>query len=100
MIGWVIKLAGYEAAPAEEMVKAGQDAPAAPKATQNAESDESALLDAREALFETARDFGAKQGNEKQFVELKLKKGKIAWTKLTLRHYAVLRTELKAKCTK
>lgn len=107
MIGWVIKLAGYEATPSEEMMKA-QDVAPAPKVApvgkqgdkQPTEQDESALLDAQEALFETARDFGAKQGNEKQFIETKLKKGKIAWNKLTLKHYSMLRTEINGKLTK
>jgi len=107
MIGWVIKLAGYEAAPAEEMTKVGQDATPGSKATQTAKQGvkitpgkpATADSSAKEKLFTLAREYGAVAGKETKVIEASLKM-KINWVKCTEANLQKIYTEFLAKTVK
>lgn len=93
---------GEEKIDTKLLVQAGGAVNASAEEIQTDKSEykkQSTALDNREALYETARDAGAKQGQEKQFIEQKLDK-KIDWSKLTAKHYSMLKTELMSKETK
>lgn len=104
MIGWVIKLAGYEAAPAEEMTKVGNGATPDSKTTQTAkqgvkpipQKPAGANSPAKEKLFALAREYGAIAGKETKVIEASLKM-KINWAKCTEANLQKIHTEFLAK---
>lgn len=92
-IGWIMKLAGYESTPSEEMHKVGET-PAGPKQPAPAQSkkpSQPAKAQAKETpagpnsptkekLFELARKYGAQDGKETKLIEATLKM-KVDWAK-------------------
>ena len=101
MIGWVIKLAGYESAPAEEMVKVGNDATSAPKAPQGAKTSEPTTSDSptRNKLFALAREYGVQPGEETKLIDRILKK-RINWAKCTEENLKAIYSKYLAKVVK
>jgi len=106
-LGWVMKLAGYESTPSEEMTKVGQT-PAEPIKTsptgkQGAITQQElpALSNsvAREKLFALAREYGAVAGKEPKLIGSVLKM-KINWAKCTEKNLQIIYSKFLAAMTK